>query len=92
MVNHKLSPLGTLTFILIVLIVLSVLWPGILAFCALLITLVLGSILLLLHLILAWSRLTVTRRCSIVFSILAWLGLFYGMVHANSLSIASFFG
>jgi len=86
MVNPKLSPLATLTFILIVIIVLCVQWPGVLSFIALLITLVLGSIVLLLHLILAWTKLTVTQRCRIVFSIVAWLGLFYGMVHANSLS------
>lgn len=91
MVNQRLSPLGTLTIILIVIIVLSVLWPNVLSFLALLITLLLGSILLLLHLVLAWTKLAITRRYSIILSILAWMGLFYGMVHANSLSIASFF-
>ena len=92
MVNRKLSPLPTLTFILIVIIVLCVLWPGIVSYFALLIALVLSSIILLLHLILAWAKLTVTQRCRIVFSILAWLGLFYGLAHANGLSIASLFG
>lgn len=92
MVNRKLSPFTTITFFLIVIIVLCVRWPGVISFYALLIALVLGSIVLLLHLMLAWAKLTVTQRCRIFFSILAWLGLFYGMVHANGLSIAGFFG
>lgn len=92
MVNRKLSPLATLTFIIIVIIVLCVLWTNVVSYLALLLALVLGSIILFIHLILAWFNLTVTQRCRIAFSIVAWLGLFYGMVHANGLSIASFFG
>jgi hypothetical protein len=85
MLIKKLSPLATVTLILIAITVLCLLNPGIVSFFIFLFTLLAALVLMLLHLLLAWRKITVTQRLSIILSIVAWMGLLYGLVHANGL-------
>lgn len=89
--TKKKSPLAILTIIVILLIALSIYKPGITTFLVLLVALLGASAILLLHLLIFWRRLAVTMRLSMVLSILAWIGLFYGLIHANGLNLTGFF-
>ncbi len=44
---------------------------------------------LLMLLVFAWRRLSKTDKWSIGLSIVAWLFVFYGIIHANGLTISS---
>jgi len=83
MTNRKLSPLLIVSIILIAIIAICLFHPGLISFFAVLITLLLASVLMLLHMVLAWSKLTLTYRLSILLCIVAWLAMFCGLVQSN---------
>lgn len=83
MTNRKLSPLLIVSIIMIAIIAIGLLHPGIISFFTVLIALILASILMLLHLVLAWRKLTVTYRLSILLCIVAWLAMFCGLARMN---------
>lgn len=58
------------------------------ALCALLIT----SAALLVFLVIAWHRISKIDKWSLGLSIIAWLFVFYGIIHANGLTISSLWG
>jgi hypothetical protein len=49
----------------------------------------LAAAILLIYLLAAWGKLSQNDKRSIGFSIMAYLLIFYGVVHANGLTIAS---
>lgn len=61
-------------------------------FFAALYALLIACIGLLIYLIIAWHRLNKIDRWSLGLSILAWLFVFYGIIHANGLTISSWWG
>ena len=83
MTNRKVSPLLIISIILIVIIAICLFHPGLFSFFTVLITLLLASVLMVLHMVLAWSKLTVTYRLSILLCIVAWLAMFCGLVRMN---------
>jgi len=83
MTNKKITPLLIVFIIVIAIIIFCLLHPGIISFFAVIIALILASILMVLHLVLAWPRLTVTYRLSILLCIVAWLAMFCGLVRMN---------
>lgn len=83
MIRKKISLLFIVSLILIALVTYSLLHPGVMSFLILLLALLLASILMLLDLLLAWRKLTVTYRLSIVLCIVAWLGMFCGLIRIN---------
>ena len=82
MLTRRLSPLAIVTLILVAIIVIGLRNPGLVSFFAVLFALLVASVIMLLHLVLAWRRLTVTARLSVLMFIVAWLAMFYGMVQA----------
>jgi len=82
MLTRKLSPLAIVTLILAAIIVICLRNPGLVSFFIVLFALLMASALMVLHLVLAWRRLTVTARLSVLMCIVAWLAMFYGMVQA----------
>jgi hypothetical protein len=46
----------------------------------------------LVFLIIAWRRISKTDKWSFGLSIIAWLFVFYGIIHANGLTISSWLG
>lgn len=87
----RLPPFYAITIILIAITVICVLHPGLIAYYGFCFSLLLSSALMLIHLFLAWPRLAVTSRLGIFLSIVAWLGIFYGLVYTDGLSIWKFF-
>lgn len=87
----KLPPLYAVTIILVLMIIVCILYPCSLSYYAFIIALLIASVMMVIHLLLAWPRLAVTSRLGILLSIVAWLGLFYGLVHASGLKIFSYF-
>jgi hypothetical protein len=54
--------------------------------------LLVASVTMFIYLGIAWRRLSSTNRCSIGFSIVAWLFLAYAVVYANGLTLSAMFG
>jgi len=92
LLNKDLSVLSTVSIILAIIVVICMLNPqGSLAFFVMLIALALASLIVLLYLLLAWRKLTRSDRWGIGLSVIVWLALAYGVVHANGFTIASLF-
>jgi hypothetical protein len=50
-----------------------------------------ASALVLVYTILRWQKLNNNSKAGGILSVLVWLALLYGFVHANGLTISSFF-
>lgn len=83
----RLSPLYTVTIILVAITIVYVLNPCTACYYIFVLALLIASFLMFIHLFLAWRRLAVTSRLSIFLSIVAWLGLFFGLIHTNGLTL-----
>ncbi|HRW13398.1 MAG TPA: hypothetical protein P5549_09765 [Syntrophomonas sp.] len=80
MQNRIISPLLIVFIILTAIVIFGLLHPGIPSYLIVLAALLLASLLMVLHLLLAWRRLTVPYRLSILLCVIAWLAMFYGLV------------
>jgi len=84
-----------LTIISLTLVVILVVWIFTRAstwFFAAIYALLIASIGLLIYLVIAWYHLCKVDRWSLALSIIAWLIVLYGIIHANGLTISSWWG
>lgn len=79
MFSKKPSFLSIITICLIAILVLCIFKAGDFWLFISLLALKLAIVLLILHLLFRWRRITIKDRLSIMFSIIAWAGLFYGL-------------
>jgi len=87
----RLPPFYSITIMLIIITVICLLYPGSISYYLFSFALLIASVLMIIHLVLAWSKLALTSRLGIMLSIVAWLGLFYGLNYTNGLTISNFF-
>ncbi|MEN6460443.1 MAG: hypothetical protein ABFC94_03615 [Syntrophomonas sp.] len=79
MLRKKPSFLSIITVCLITILLLCIFKAGQLWLFIALLALKLAIVLLILYLLFKWRRITAKDRLSILFSIIAWVGLLYGL-------------
>lgn len=92
LLNKDISFLSIVTTILVIIVVICLLYPfSSRSFLTLVISFLFASLIMLIYMIIAWRRLNRVDRWSISLSIIGWMWLFYGVIHAHGLTISSFF-
>ena len=89
LLNKNLSVQTTVSIVLAVIVIYWIFNRYALEFFAVLFALLVASAGMFLYLVIAWRKLRRSERRSIGLSILAWLLVFYVVVHANGLTIRS---
>lgn len=87
----RIPPFYVIAIVLIITAVLCVMYPGLISYYLFCFTLLIASVLMVIHLFLAWARLAVTSRLGILLCIVAWLGMFYGLIYTDTLPVWKFF-
>lgn len=77
----------TVAMVLVLIVALYIISKDSLTFVMAAYSLVVGSVLILLYLVFWWKRLDRNTRLGSMISILVWLALLYGIVHARGLEM-----
>lgn len=92
LITMELSFLSNVTITLAIILFICLLNPGTVSLFASLLSLLTASTIILIYLVITWVRLSKVDRWSIVISIVAWLLVAYGLIHANGLTISVLLG
>ena len=85
---RQVSFLETVAIVLVLIVGLYIISKDSLTFVIAAYSLLIGSALILLYLLFCWKRLDKNTRLGSMISILVWLFLLYGIVHARGLEMA----
>lgn len=85
---RQIDFLETVAIVLVLIVALYIISKDSLTFVIAAYLLVVGSVLILLYLVFWWKRLDRNTRLGSMISILVWLALLYGIVHARGLDIS----
>lgn len=88
LLNRDISALSSISIILSAIIIYWMFNRYALEFFAAIFALFIASVSMLIYLKVTWHHLTTKDRYSIGFSIIAWLFLAYGIVHADGLTLS----
>src|SRR5665647_779550 len=89
--NKDISLLSTVSITLAIILVYCLMKPDATSFFALLFAVLLAVVIMFIYLVVVWGRLAKSDRQAIIFSIIAWLILFYGLVRLNGLTLSALF-
>ncbi len=86
--TRQVDFLETVAIALVLIVVLYIISKDSLTFVIAAYSLIIGSALILLNLLFRWKRLNKNTRLGSIISILVWLALVYGLVHARGLDMS----
>ena len=78
----------TVAIVLVLIVALYIIFKDSLTFLIATYSLLVGSALILLYLLFYWKRLSKNTRLGSIVSVIVWLALMYGLVHARGLEIS----
>jgi uncharacterized protein YybS (DUF2232 family) len=91
LLNKDVSLLSTVSITLSIIVAYCLTQPYSVSFFASLFAVLLAVVIMLIYLAVVWGRLDKSDRQAIIFSIIAWLILFYGLIHLNGLTLSALF-
>lgn len=86
--TRQVNFLETVAIVLVLIVALYIISKDSLTFVIAAYSLLIGSALILLYLLFCWKRLDKNTRLGSIISIVVWLLLMYGLVHARGLEMA----